>query len=68
MVNFIALYRGRTLADTELVALSTDIDIVREFVEKLLAQHPANDDPVLLAGKEGRREALRLIAGEVVCQ
>ena len=38
MTDFVALYRGRTVSDAELVALSAEPQIVREFFVHLLGE------------------------------
>jgi hypothetical protein len=65
MASFVALYRGSTVADAELVAASSDPELVGEVAARLLEErrhHPA--DPVLAAKDEGRRRALRLVGAE----
>jgi hypothetical protein len=36
--NFIALYRGRTISEAELIAVSAEPGIVQSFFEKLLGE------------------------------
>jgi hypothetical protein len=36
--NFIALYRGRTISEAELVAVSAEPGIVQSFFEKLISE------------------------------
>jgi hypothetical protein len=43
MAEFIAAYRGRTISEAELVAISADERIVSKFFEEL-AGRPAEDD------------------------
>ena len=43
MTDFVALYRGRTVSDAELVAICAEPRIVRRFFEELVAR-PAEDD------------------------
>ena len=38
MPNFIALYRGRTISEAELIAVSAEPGIVQSFFEKLLGE------------------------------
>jgi hypothetical protein len=56
LADFVALYRGRTVSDAELVAICADERIVRKFFEELAAK-PAEEgrrgDP------RGRVAALR---------
>lgn len=69
MSTFLALYRGTTIADARLVAVSTDPLIVTSFASRLLHEPPErdderDDDPVLGCIERGRRRALRLLARE----
>jgi hypothetical protein len=43
LAEFIALYRGRTVSDAELVAICADERIVRKFYEELAAK-PMEED------------------------
>jgi len=36
LADFVALYRGRTVAEAELVAVSAERELVRRFFEELL--------------------------------
>jgi hypothetical protein len=38
LADFVALYRGRTVADAELVAVSAESSIVRKFFAELLGE------------------------------
>jgi len=38
LTDFVALYRGRTVSDAELVALSAEPQLVREFLVHLLGE------------------------------
>ncbi len=63
MGTFVALYRGRTIAESTIVAVSSDPALVADFAARLL-QQPAqsedtDDDPVLKCVEQGRRKALR---------
>jgi hypothetical protein len=65
MVTFLALYRGSTIAEAQLVSVSTDQNLVSQVVEYLLAdphhsQAPQRD-PVLRTLKEAENEALNQI-------
>ncbi len=67
MSTFLALYRGHTVADARLVAVSADPHVVADFAGRLLEQPLAPEDvadPVRVEIEEGRRGALRLVAGE----
>ena len=66
MANFLALYRGQTIGSAQLVAVSTDPDVVARFADELLEDRGENPhDPVAAAVEEGRRTALRLVRDEV---
>ena len=43
LTEFLALYRGRTVSEAELVAICADERIVRRFFEELTAR-PAEED------------------------
>lgn len=68
MVSFLALYRGRSVASAELVAVSADPDLVGRYADELL-DAPASDDgdhdSVLREVHDGRRRALQLVREEV---
>jgi len=64
--TFVAVYRGATIGEAHLIAVSTDPDLVREVVTRLLEErhdHPA--DPAVRALEAGRREALEASITEV---
>ena len=60
MTNFVALYRGRTVSDAELVALSAEPQLVREFFMYLLGE--SLDSP--LDKTDCQRALLQLVPGE----
>lgn len=65
MTSFIAIYRGNTVADARLVAVSADPNLVLEVSQRLLEKQPAGYcDPVLDRLEGGKRAALRLIEQE----
>ncbi len=66
MTTFLALYRGRTVADAKLIAVSADPAVVAQVVRRLLASRsvPTDDTAVALV-ERGRRAALQVIAEEV---
>ena len=45
LADFVALYRGRTVAEAELVAVSAENSLVRKFFAELLgeSEHQPND-------------------------
>lgn len=65
MPTFIAVYRGKTIADARLISASSDPGIVSEVVARLLSDEQREieraSDPVLRPLAEGRRDSLRLI-------
>ncbi|MDP9374280.1 MAG: hypothetical protein M3Q65_17855 [Chloroflexota bacterium] len=66
MSTFLALYRGDTIAQAKLVAVSADPAVVSTFAQQLLRSADDNeeDDPVVASIARGRRHALRLISRE----
>jgi len=67
MNTFVAIYRGRTIAEARLVALSTDPQLVAEICARILHERQAGEDPDPVLGQleRGRKAALRLIQREV---
>lgn len=65
MHTFLVVYRGTTISDARLIALSADPDLVADVTTRMLqareSQHP---DPVTRCVEEGRIRALRLIHAE----
>jgi len=46
LTDFVALYRDRTVAKTQLIAITTERHLVRCFFAKLLGEEPeAPDEP-----------------------
>ncbi len=66
MLSFLALYRGNTLRDAEVMALSSAPEIIREFAERLLAEPLEGEerDPILRAAQEAKRGVLQLVRQE----
>jgi hypothetical protein len=58
--NFIALYRGRTVSDAELVAVSAEPHLVRRFFAELLGE----DENSEASGEVARTTTLELVRGE----
>jgi hypothetical protein len=62
MVSFLTLHRGPSLATAELIAVSTDPELVGHVAAALLRKPtPPSDDPAVAALTRGRRRALRLV-------
>jgi hypothetical protein len=65
MTTFIALYRGQTIAEARIIAVSADPSLVADVSSKLLqSQEGENQDAIIAAVEIGRRDALRLIKQE----
>lgn len=68
MTTFIALYRGRTIGDARMIAVSAKEDLVSYIASKILSDSDSsaqNDaDPVVSALEKGRKQALELISND----
>jgi len=65
MTTFLALYRGRTVAEAKMVAVTADPSLVATVAAHLLdTPQPEGEDPVITTLEQGRRGALRLITQE----
>jgi hypothetical protein len=65
MTQFLALYGGRTVNNSEILALSADPLLVREFATRLLERAPEpSEDPAVRNIEEGRRKALEVVRDE----
>lgn len=64
MASFLALYRGPSLKSAEIIAVSSDPEVVKQFADELLDRSADSGDPVVDATRRGRRHALRLIKTE----
>ena len=65
MPTFLALYRGDTIGEARMVAVTADPCLVADVVHRLLDQpREHDDDPVVRAIDHGRAIALRLIRRE----
>lgn len=71
MTTFVALYRGITVAEARLIAVSADPVIASDLAARLLAgqrseaETEREDDPITAPIEAGRRSALRLIEAGV---
>ena len=71
MVSFISLHRGPSLAMAELIAVSTDPDLVAHVAGALLrttGNTVSAGDPAIAAVARGRRGALRVVHREAAQQ
>lgn len=67
MTSFVALYRGDTIQDAKMIAVTRAAQVVSYVVAELLDEpekEPETRDPVLKALAGGRDHALRLISDE----
>ena len=65
MATFLALYRGNSIGSADLLAVSTDRDLIAQVATQLLADRdgPPGDE-ALDALHAGRRRALELVRNE----
>ena len=65
MTTFLAIYRGKTVTDAKMVAVTADPTLVAAVATHLLdTPEPQDRDPVITSLDRGRRAALRLITQE----
>jgi hypothetical protein len=64
MTTLVALYRGETIGDARLIAVSADPELVAYVAAALLREPPSSDDPVVAQINGGQRRALRLVKKE----
>lgn len=68
MTTFLAIYRGATIGEAKLINVSADPDLVASVAARLLeggsGERMESEDAVLSAVADGRRRALRLVAGD----
>ncbi len=67
MSTFIALYRGPSVSEARLVAVSSDAGLIRDVTAHLIGPSDEDDlspDPVVRSIDRGRRAALRFILRE----
>lgn len=64
MTTFLALYRGRTVNQSQLIATSADADLVALVAARLLGESRSpSPDSILNAIQRGRSDALQQIVG-----
>ncbi len=61
MTSLVAIYRGGSSDELELVAATTDPNVIADVSARMLREEEFQRDPVLRPIAAGRREALRLI-------
>ena len=68
MTTFVALYRGASLSEAELVAVSADAALVNHVAGAMLQGQKATphrrEDPAVAALSRGRRRALKIAWAE----
>jgi hypothetical protein len=64
MTTFVALYRGQTIAEARLIAVSADPALVSEVSAHLLDASVSTEDPVIRRLEHGRVAALQLLKRE----
>jgi hypothetical protein len=65
MTSFIAVYRGQTIGEAKLIAVTADPALVAEVSAKLLHKSATEKDNVINALEDGRQSALQQIVREV---
>lgn len=60
MTEFVALYRGRTVSEAELVAVSAQPELVRRFLLELLGEASSSDKKA----DRARLETVRVAASD----
>jgi hypothetical protein len=64
MLTFLALFRGRTVTDAQVIAVTTDHSLISDVATHLLRDAEDCSDAVLLARQRAEYDALRLILME----
>jgi hypothetical protein len=65
MTTFVALYRGQTVGEARLIAVSADPVLVSEVSTKLInAAEEPTDDPIFQSAHDGRIKTLHLVKKE----
>lgn len=60
MPSFVALYRGQSIREAQMVGVSVDPELVAHVAGRMLqSQGPPSADPAIAALQNGRRQALR---------
>ena len=68
MTSFIAVYRGNSISDAKMIAVSGSHSLVAYVASEMMSDefcwNDASDDPSLSALNQGRWDALRLVQEE----
>lgn len=68
MATFLALYRGKTIGEAEIIGVTNDHELVASVALGLLKNPTGNreiGDEAVKAVRKGRRRALKIISEEV---
>jgi hypothetical protein len=70
LATFIAVYRGKTVGEAEIIAVSADPHLVAQVTAQMLEIVPdasgEEPDPALTALRQGRHRALHIIRQEAI--
>jgi len=66
MKTFVALYRGATVGEAELIAVSANPRVIAYVTRILLDEHEASPDPVIDKLHRGVHSALRVVHKEAL--
>lgn len=65
MVTFLALYRGPSVSEAEVLGLTADPDLIADFAARLLPRSgQTSGDPVLEQKHRAQRRTLRQVRAE----
>jgi hypothetical protein len=64
MKTLLALYRGESIVEAKIIAVSADPDLISYVAGRLLSQSDPPIDPVLVKLQRGRQGALRALKRE----
>ncbi len=68
MTTFVAIYRGQTIGEAKLIAVSADSSVVAQISKMLLKNVSGKGDEITCRFERGRKSALRLIYEETKLQ
>ncbi len=64
MTSFVAIYRGKTVGEARLIAVSAEPALVADVSKRILVRESTKGDRVVKQLESGRRAALQLIEQE----
>lgn len=66
MLNILALYRGKTLADVRTIAVTSDNQIIADFTDRLIKQKiPYDGDKARISLNKGVKNTLKIIRDDL---